>query len=116
MGIIPKTIYIEIGYHFGLGGTKMKHLLKIISGLMMIMGGLYTYVRWDFFRTQLIIALKLVIGNMGAFIALIGLIIFLIGISERNESIEEEFVQEEEEIEEEPVVEKKPKRKPKAKK
>jgi hypothetical protein len=99
----------------------MKHLMKIIYGLMIMIVGFYPYVRWDFFRTQLIMGLKLIVGSFGLIIALIGFVIILIGLYERksmkktynldelfeeNPIIEKEII-EEEVVEEKPVVKKK---------
>ena len=94
----------------------MRYLIKIISGLMFMIAGSYTYVRWDFFRTELINVIKLFVGNIGALIILIGLVMFLMGLSERKEEEEFDFEEESEEVEEEIEEEKPTKKKTKTKK
>ncbi len=110
----PKNIYTKLDLPFLLTGVKMRYLVKIIGGLMFMIAGIYTYVRWDFFGTQLINVIKLFVGNVGAVAILIGLVMFLMGLNERKENEDFDFEEEmEEDIEEveEIIEEEKPTKK-----
>tara|TARA_Y100000310_G_C20694227_1_gene824348 strand:+ start:3146 stop:3331 length:186 start_codon:yes stop_codon:yes gene_type:complete len=61
----------------------MKGLKRTVVGLLLIILGLYTFT-YEFFREELLNLIKLIVGNIGLFLLLIGLIIFLFGISEMH--------------------------------
>ena len=67
------------------GGIGMNWLFKFVLGLFFIISGLYSYIRWDFFRTELINFVKLFVGNLSLLIILIGFILILISLSEAKE-------------------------------
>ncbi len=59
--------------------------MKLIIGLLLMIAGIYAYLSgWfdGFFATQLKMLFWLVIGNIPGLIALIGLIMFLLGVSD----------------------------------
>lgn len=63
----------------------MHGAVKVIVGLLLIIVGVYSYVRWEFFFGQLKNLFWLFVGNWGLWIALIGLIFLFLGTSDLKE-------------------------------
>jgi len=60
----------------------MNGAVKIISGLLLIIIGVYSYVAYGPFREQLVALVKLALWNWGLLVMFIGLIFLLLGFSE----------------------------------
>ena len=63
----------------------MHGAVKVILGLLLIIVGIYSYVRWEFFWVQLKDLFWLVVGNWGLWVALVGLIFLFLGASDLRE-------------------------------
>ena len=60
----------------------MNGAIKIISGLLLVIVGVYSYVAYGPFREQLINLIKLALWNWGLVVILIGLVFLMLGFSE----------------------------------
>jgi len=63
----------------------MNKAIKIVFGLLLIVAGLYSYFlkfSWIWPWQQFVMLLKLVIGNLGLLVILIGLVLLLLGFIE----------------------------------
>ena len=63
----------------------MNKAIKIVLGLLLMVVGLYSYFlkfSWIWPWQQFVMLVKLVIGNLGLLVILIGLILLLLGFSE----------------------------------
>ena len=63
----------------------MNGAIKVVTGLILILVGLWVYLsNWvnGFFGKQLLLILKLILGNIPGLIILIGLIVLLLGFSD----------------------------------
>ena len=63
----------------------MHKAIKIVLGLLLIVAGLYSYFlkfSWIWPWQQFVMLVKLAIGNLGLLVILIGLAIFILGVSE----------------------------------
>jgi len=60
----------------------MNGAIKIISGLLLVIVGIYSYVAYGPFREQLINLIKLALWNWGLVVILIGLVFLMLGFSE----------------------------------
>jgi hypothetical protein len=58
----------------------MDGLKRVVVGLLCITGGFYLYTL-EYFRTALMVLIKVVLGSFGLILILIGLILLVMGIS-----------------------------------
>ena len=63
----------------------MDKAIKIVLGLLLMIAGVYSYFlkfSWIWPWQQFVMLVKLAIGNLGLLVILIGLAIFILGVSE----------------------------------
>jgi len=59
--------------------------MKIIGGLLLIIGGIWTYLVWETGLANLKRLFFLVIGNVGLYVILIGIVLLIIGFTDLSE-------------------------------
>lgn len=63
----------------------MKGAMKIISGFLLIIAGLWSYLAWPVALKSLKNLFWLVVGNIGLLVIFIGLIFLIIGFTDLGE-------------------------------
>ena len=63
----------------------MKGAIKIISGLALIIAGIWTYFAWPTAWHNLKTLFWLIVGNVGLYVFLIGLVILILGFTDLGE-------------------------------
>ena len=63
----------------------MRGAMKIIGGLLLIIGGIWTYLVWETGLANLKRLFFLVIGNVGLYVILIGIVLLIIGFTDLSE-------------------------------
>jgi len=63
----------------------MKGIMKIISGFLLIIAGIWSYLAWPAALKSLKNLFWLIVGNIGLLVILIGLVILVIGFTDLGE-------------------------------
>lgn len=63
----------------------MKSAMKIIGGLLLMIAGIWTYFAWSITWHNLKALFWLIVGNVGLYLFIIGIVLLIIGFTDIGE-------------------------------